>query len=212
MGYATMIENRSAIQPSSRDAVQLHLSVTPLLQHLRFVALLFLAIFVVTKSPADTPLPPPEFATQASIDFRFVAESDPKTNETIVYRQNRGPDREVLWKFPRWFRAFRLSNEGDALIAETDYLNLLPSSIANDSYPLLTFIVRGKVIREITIKQLLGSRSNLQPTASHLLWGRGLYGIDRNGFAFVDTVVGFFIFDARTGKCVFPPNNDIDPL
>ncbi len=46
----------------------------------------------------------------------------------------------------------------------------------------------------------------------HLSWGRGLYGIDENGFAFVDTVVGLFIFDAHTGKCVFPPNNQIDPV
>lgn len=117
----------------------------------------------------------------------------------------------MLWKFPRWFRAFQLSNDGNALVAETDYLNLLPSNIAEDTYPLLTFIVRGKVVREITVKQLVGSRSNLQPTSSHLLWGRGLYGIDRNGSAFVDTVIGFFIFDAHTGKCLFPANNHIDP-
>jgi hypothetical protein len=158
---------------------------------------------------ADTPLPPAQFTTEASIDFKFVAESNPKTKETIVYRQNGGSDREILWKFPKWFRAFRVSNDGDIIVAETDYLNLLPLDI-EDSYPLLIFIVRGKVTKEITLKQLVGSRSNLQSAASHLMWGRGLYGIDRNGFAFVDTVIGFFIFDARTGKCAFPTKNEID--
>lgn len=69
------------------------------------------------------------------------------------------------------------------------------------------------MIRKITVGQLLGSRSKLPETMGrHLSWGRGLYGIDENGFAFVDTVVGLFIFDAPTGKCVFPPNNQIDPV
>jgi len=95
-------------------------------------------------------------------------------------------------------------------LGETNYLNLLPPDIAQD-YVLLTFVVRGKVIREITLKELLGSPSKLQRTPSHLMWGRGIYGIDEMGFVSVDTVAGYFIFDAHTAKCVFPPNNQIDP-
>jgi len=165
---------------------------------------------------ADAPLPPPRLVKEVSRDFNIGAESDPQTNETIVYRQNQGPQGgmargETLWKFPRWFRAFQVSNDGNTIVAEGDYLNLLPLEVAQDNYVLLTFIVRGKVIREVTVKQLLGSRSKLVPTGSNLSWGRGLYGIDENGFVFVDAVVGFFIFDAHTGKCIFPPNNNIDP-
>lgn len=170
----------------------------------------FLLLLILPKLSADTPLPPPEFVRQASMDFKFAAESDPKTNETIV-RDNYRERGKILWKFPRWFRRFQVSYDGDVIVAETNYLNLLPPEIAQDDYVLLTFIVRGKVTREITLKQLLGSRSTLQPTASHLMWGRGLYGIDKNGFVFVDTVAGYFIFDAHTAKCIFPPNNHIDP-
>jgi hypothetical protein len=177
------------------------------------VGLLILPILIAL---ADTPLPPPQVTTAISRNLEFEAESSPQTNETIVYRQNRGPRGgsargEPLWKFPRWFRAFQISNDGSVIVAEDDYLNLLPSDVARDDYVLLTFIVRGRVVREITVKQLLGSHSKLEPTASHLSWGRGLYGIDDNGFVLVDTVVGFFIFDAHTGKCIFPTNNNVDP-
>jgi len=43
-----------------------------------------LVLFLPATSSADTPLPPPQFTSQASMDLKFVAESDPKTNETIV--------------------------------------------------------------------------------------------------------------------------------
>jgi len=170
---------------------------------------------ILPKLSGDTPLPPPEVVRVASRNFNVGAESDPQTNETTVYRQNRGPEGgiargETLWKFPRWFRVFQVSNDDNTIVAETDYLNLLPPDVARDDYVLLTFIVHGKVIREITVRQLLGSRSKLVRTVSNFSWGRGLYGIDDNGFVFVDTVVGFFIFDAHTGKCIFPANNQID--
>jgi len=173
-----------------------------------------------------------------SRDLKIAAVSDPVTNETVVYRAN--PDYslgKVLWKFPKWFRSrFYVSNDGKNIVAQEQYL---PLDAGNDSV-LLTFIREGKVIREITVKQLLGSRSKLRQTIprytfgsspppsrpvdlgeiktltpiesdAHLLsWGQGLYGIDDNGFAFVDSFTGFFIFEAATGKCVFPPNNPID--
>jgi len=120
---------------------------------------------ILPKLSGDTPLPPPEVVRVASRNFNVGAESDPQTNETTVYRQNRGPEGgiargETLWKFPRWFRVFQVSNDDNTIVAETDYLNLLPPDVARDDYVLLTFIVHGKVIREITVRQLLGSRSH----------------------------------------------------
>src|SRR5207247_7834594 len=87
--------------------------------------------------------------------------------------------------------------------AETDYLNLLPPDVARDDYVLLTFIVHGKVIREITVRQLLGSRSKLVRRVSNFSWGRGLYGIDDNGFVFVEHVDCFFIFVAFYVICFY---------
>ena len=164
---------------------------------------------------ADTPLPPPETHTVASRNFDFGAERNPKTNETVVYRLERGsPDGrvrgETLWKFPKWFRDFRLSNDGRAIVAGPDYLNLLPPDIAKQNPVLLTFIFNGRVIREVTLKQLLASETKLTPTASHLYWGRLYEEMDPNDRVMVDTVIGFFVFDAKTAKCVFSPSNAID--
>jgi hypothetical protein len=64
----------------------------------------------------------------------------------------------LLWKFPKAFCAFEVSNDGDALVAQTP---LLPLN-ARDDDVLLTFILKGKVIREITVKQLVVSPSNLK--------------------------------------------------
>jgi hypothetical protein len=176
-----------------------------------FAAAILLFLFCI--SILAEPLPPPGITKVTSRNNQFEAESIPQDNETTVYRTNRyaagGFIRgEMLWKFPRWFRAFLLSNDGNAIVAQTDYLEVLPNEVAKDDYVLLTFIVHGKVIREITVKQLLSSRSNLEPTGLNTFyWGRVYYEMDSKDRVLVDTVVGFFIFDAHTGKCIFPPNN-----
>lgn len=204
------------------------------------LALCLVALFCVSE--ARSVEPPREVMNAFSRDLTIIARSDPATNETTVYRVN--PDYslgKVLWKFPKWFSGrFYVSNDGKNIVAQEEYLPL----DAGDESVLLTFIRQGKIIREITVKQLLGSSSKLRRTFpsyafkfgptpsgpvhlyeipkltptpsgsdSHVLfWGfGGLYGIDDNGFAFVDSFAGFFIFDVATAKCIFPPNNRINP-
>ena len=169
-------------------------------------------VLVVCRSVlADTPPPPPRIVENASRNLKIQARSDPWTNETTVYDCNPdGTARNILWKFPKWLSRFEVTGDGNAIVVQNT--DLLPKN-APDDYVLLTFINRGTVIRTITVRQLLGSVHKLRLTmGEHLSWGRGLYGIDEHGFALVDTVAGFFIFDAHTAKCVFPPNNQIDPL
>lgn len=174
-------------------------------------------LFFVSLSLLAEPLPPPAVTKVTSRNNEFEAESIPQANETTVYRTDRHPAGgfvrgDMLWKFPRWFRGFLLSNDGSAIVAQTDYLEVLPAEVAKDGYVLLTFIVRGKVIREITVKQLLGSSSNLEPTGLNTFyWGRVYYEMDSKDRVLVDTVIGFFIFDAHTGKCIFRPNNRVAP-
>jgi hypothetical protein len=175
----------------------------------------FLLVFLLSRVLADM-WPPSGEITRFSRDRRIAATSY-STNETIVYE--REPFR-LLWKFPKALCAFEVSHDGDTVVAAT---YLLPLNAGADDV-VLTFILRGKVIREITVKQLVGSPSTLQRitpepgglcvpagNTDFLSWGRGVVGIDPNGFVLVDTAVGFFVFDAHTAKCVFPPNNQIDP-
>jgi hypothetical protein len=115
----------------------------------------------------------------------------------------------MLWTFPKWFRGFELSNDGEVIVTQPNSLNLLPPD-AQDDYVLLSFIRHGKLVREITLKQLIGSHSKLRSTSEGLLWGL-LYRADETGsLILVDTVVGYFIFDIHTAKCVFPEKNSID--
>jgi hypothetical protein len=182
-----------------------------------------------------------EVVLAVSRNLKIEAISDPSMNTTTVYRLN--PDHsagDMLWKFPKWLSSFAVADDGSAIVAQERYLPLN----ARDDDVVLTFIVRGKLAREITVKQLLGSYSNLQKVSTplsdsairsfkskakksktpqmyprldvspssdgRLRWGQGVYGIDQNGFACVDTIIGFFVFDVQTARCVFPPKNHID--
>jgi hypothetical protein len=182
------------------------------------LAVLLCFAFLLSLRPAILAdmWPPEGEITRWSRDHRIQATSY-STNETMVFQRN--PFR-LLWKVPRALCTFDVSNDGNTIVAAS---YVLPPN-ARDNDVILTFILRGKVIRQITVKQLIGSASKLEriipvsnalcvPTGNteFLSWGRGLGGIDENGFVLVDTVVGFFIFDAHTTKCVFPPNNNIDP-
>jgi hypothetical protein len=166
---------------------------------------------------ADEPLPPLQFHTVVSRNFDFEADSDPRTSETIVYNRILHPEGyrtrgDVIWKFPRWFRAFLLSNDGTAIVAQTDYLNVLPAKVATDDYVLLTFVRTRKLIREITVKQLLGSHPAMRLTvAGNFVWGHVYNFMASNDLVFVNADSGFFIFEAKTGKCVFPENSPSDP-
>jgi hypothetical protein len=177
----------------------------------------FLCLLPVLRLGVDTPRPPPQLHTVISRNFEFEADRDPRANETIVYNRNLHPEGyrtrgEVVWKFPRWFRAFLLSSDGSAIVAQTDYLNAVPAKVATDDYVLLTFIRNGKVIREITVSQLLDSHPKMRLTAGgNFVWGRVYEPMAPNDLVLVDADSGFFIFEAKTGKCVFPENNPIDP-
>jgi hypothetical protein len=46
--------------------------------------------------------------------------------------------------------------------------------------------------------------------AGNFVWGRVYDLMALNDLVFVDADSGFFIFEAKTGKCVFPGNNPID--
>jgi hypothetical protein len=165
-------------------------------------AFIFSLALTVGAVFADTPLGPPEVVNTWSVDHSAIAKSDPATNRTTVSTMSlNGAPTRVLWTYPQWFRTFEVAPGGAAIVVEE--VGLLPLDAGGDLV-LLTFIVRGKIVRRVTVAELLGPSPKFERTASHLSWGHGLHGIDRNGFALVDTVAGFFIFEAETGKCVFP--------
>jgi hypothetical protein len=106
------------------------------------LGLIALLIFPGHVRVSGEPLPPPQIVRVVSRNFQFEAESDPETKETVVYRLDDGPQGgsmrgAMLWKFPKWFRGFELSNDGEIIVAQPDSLNLLPPDTARDDYVLL---------------------------------------------------------------------------
>src|SRR5260370_12408699 len=121
------------------------------------VVLTIIAALPFTSSAA----PSEEVRNVFSRGRNATAMSDPSTNETTVYQSDPAGHNTItklLWTFPKALCAFEVSDDGSAIVAETFALPLT----AKENEVLLTFIVRGRVIREITIKQLMGSISKLE--------------------------------------------------
>jgi len=63
----------------------------------RQVLLGFLFLLTAFRLCADEALPPPQFHTVVSRNFDFEADSDPRTNETIVYNRIQREDRQMCF-------------------------------------------------------------------------------------------------------------------
>ena len=131
---------------------------------------LLLALFSIACdfSIADSPLPPPTIKTICNVSNNHCATSDPVTNKTILFERNSGV---TLWSIDRYFRFFNVSNDGLAILAQSDYANLAPLDVTKEH--LLFIIYRGgKPIQTVLLGTLFENASTLERTASHLFWGR----------------------------------------
>jgi CpeT protein len=147
---------------------------------------------------ADTPLPPPRKYEAASPNKAVVAESDPATDMTTVFRVRPDGTRERAWAMPGWYRAIHTADDGDHLVLGFDGLNLLPRP-APPTLVVLRFVRRGEITRALTLADVLPDLSVLRPTASHLLWREG-EGFDASGqflLATADGVKHTFDIDGR---------------
>jgi hypothetical protein len=85
----------------------------------------------VGTARADTPLPPPQKHTATSPSKQIVAESDPATGLTTVYRVTNGV-REPRWAMAGWYRAIYPADDGEHLVLGFDGLNLAPKNAPDD--------------------------------------------------------------------------------
>lgn len=148
---------------------------------------------------ADTPLPPPEVREIWSPNKKFCAVMEPKDNATTVYRVRDGGERVKQWMMPGWFRVAHLSDDGEHLVVGNGGINLLPLNVTKNE-AMIKFYTKGKLIKTVTLGELVEKQSSLKRTASHYLWGNYL-GLDVKGRYVVETVEGRkLIFDVTTGK------------
>ena len=152
---------------------------------------------LVIPSAADEPLAAPSDYNAFSLNHRCYAFLDVKNQRTIVFRQTNPPVR--LWDMPGWFRVASLSDDCAHLVVGFDGGNLLPLDYKQDVV-MLRFFERGRLVREVKLKELIHDFTRLRRTVSHFYWGYCVGFDERNRYA-VKTVEGErIIFGPATGE------------
>lgn len=132
----------------------------------RYLLALPLSIFC-SVSLADAPLPPPSITTICNASGSHCATTNPTTRRTILIERSSGA---VRWSIDRYLRFFSVSNDGRAILAQSDYASLVPMD-ATRAHVLFVIYRDGKPIQTVPLGTLFESPSKLKPTASHLSWG-----------------------------------------
>ena len=147
---------------------------------------------------ADTPLPPPRAKEVWSANKRFCAAMNPESMTTVVCRVAKDGERKQIWTMKGWFRVADLANDGEHLIVGHDGINLLPTNVTK-AEPMIRFFKKNKLIKTVTLGELLTDVSKLERTVSHYRWGSYI-GLDKKGRYVVETVEGKKLaFDVTTG-------------
>jgi hypothetical protein len=159
---------------------------------------LSLCLLHANRVLADGPLPAPELLKIKSPNGKYFAVLDPAKKETAVFAQTGKDGKEhLLWKMPGWFRDARVADDGEHLVIGYDGINLIPLNYQADQV-MVTLIDRGKTVKSITLKQIIGDFKHLQKTVSHYNWGT-ISGIDKKDQFTVETVEGRkIVYDAAT--------------
>ena len=157
---------------------------------------LLLASLMLSDAFADAPLQGPKKAIFISENKQYLLRSDPRLG-TQAMDQNK----KLLWKIPGWFRLAFISNDGEYCVTIYDGLNLIPKDYREDMV-LLTFWKHGKVLRKLTLKDIVSDKRILKDSVSHYYWGNTL-GVDEQGKFGLERADGKrMYFDVHTGKLV----------
>ncbi len=116
---------------------------------------------------ADAPLPLPRVATVCNATNTHCATTDPTLMKTKLFAR---ASSTVLWSIDHYIRFFQISNDGQAILAQSDFANLAPRDATND-HVLFNIYRDGKAIQTVKLGALFESPAELRPTTSHLSWG-----------------------------------------
>jgi len=95
-------------------------------------------------------------------------DSDPTKGLITAYSLINGKPERVLWEINEWARWIDFSNDGHICIIDFTG-GLLPSDFKLDE-PVLKIFSSGKLLKTLSIRDLLTDTLNLQRTTSHYSW------------------------------------------
>jgi hypothetical protein len=164
-----------------------------------FSGLPWLFLVSTTVAMADAPLRPPSVIVRCSTNGLYCARAEPEADRIVVYRKD--ASQVPLWTVKGWARAFDVADSGTHLVTCYGGLSLLPLDYRRD-WTMLSFYDRGRLVRRVSLGELVPDLSKLRRTASHYEWGR-CEGFDGAGKYSVETVDrGALRFDVTTGELV----------
>jgi hypothetical protein len=131
-----------------------------------FVVLLA-GLLTGTPAWADEPLPAPYRVTLSSEKKRYSVVSEPTRNETQVFRGR--PSGKPLWTVEGWHQVLFISDEGTLAIGQPGN-NLLERNYQPTDV-LLRLYRDGKLVRTVTVAEVIPDRKLLRETVSHWYWG-----------------------------------------
>lgn len=151
---------------------------------------------------ADSPLPARRTQKAFSPDKHFYAEMHARLKTTVIYELPPSGEPQKRWSMPGWFRVAHLSNDGSHFVTAYDGANLLALEDRKPETIMLSFYDRGRLVRHVTLGELVPDLTHLKRTESHFAWGH-VDGFNAKGFYTVETVDSkTIVFDATTGKRV----------
>ena len=182
------------------------------------------AVIVLARSlHADLPAKPPEDYEVRSPHGRYLARITVTPPQTMVYALQQ--DVEVpQWSMKGFHRTVYLADDGQHLVIGYTNLVLRPEYASKESLELasknardsisawspavyspdmviLQFVDRGRIVREVTLHELVPDASKMIKTASSWHWGDFLPGLNRRGEFVVRTVdYRELHFDVKTGQ------------
>lgn len=155
--------------------------------------LIFGSLIALLK--ADESLSLPDRHVTKSNSGRMQVTADPKNGTQCKDTQNS----KVLWSVPQWFRRLFISDDGLYMVTEYEGLNLIPQSY-DDKMTMVTFWKNGKILREVTLDELIPNKKILRKTVSHYAWG-SIVGFSQDGTLEIKLVNNQRLFyDPKTGK------------
>ncbi|HEV2840069.1 MAG TPA: hypothetical protein VGW39_01985 [Chthoniobacterales bacterium] len=153
---------------------------------------------------ADLPLGPTEDHEVRSANGRYLAKLTVAPPNIAVFAVNEGGD-VPIWSMDAGsvlddeHRTMLLDNDGQSVVLA--YINYIWNDYSPDVV-MVHFINRGRVVRQVTLGELLPDLSKLERTTSHFSWGR-FNGINDHG-QFIALPVDYraLYFDVATGQLV----------
>lgn len=146
--------------------------------------LLLGCVLAATLVHADEPLPAPAAHEIKSPNGLFSAKTDPITKTTSIFKKGA---LVPWWTVPGWYRSLWVADDGRAIIACYDGLNLLARDDKKADTVMATFFAMDGKKRTVTLGQLLMTLVSLRPTVSHYQWG-SCNGFDEKGRFIIETV------------------------